>query len=548
MRRPTLAAIALCLAAAAHAAAYDLVVQSAAVDQPRINFALADADAPLTPFVGDDIFGGETIYAQAFYDTGASGVVLAESIADALGVDRQAVGGQPVVFGDAAPGGVVPFNVSEPLVLRLADNLGAGDSGLFGDGDRVAALSDPASFTTLYDEAFGPIRAQIGPLGGGGPFTGDLNVVGVPAMQGKTVVMDARPTDNFFTLLDDDPNNDTFDVQMRTYVYDTPRAASPSSPVPYGNDDFGPGVPRTELSVSLTKADFARFTTLDPAGAVPPTLNDNPFIGPDPLGGPAGAGVPPVTMRHNGLSSDGSFLLDTGAAASFISTDLAAQVGVGYDPAAPLGSANPRLTGVPIDRQFALQISGISGEVLVVPGFFADGMLVRTDQGDALDDADPNHLNYLGAPVLVFDIEVFDPVANQSVVLDGIFGMNNLVATANIIPDDLFPLFLDPTPAPFETIVYDDVTAKLGLNFEAGGFPPRLPPPLAGPAGPIPQVPGVGPGAFLTGGSLAAAHFGGVGPRGVVLRAIPEPSALGVAAAGLLLGRRRRVGSRRGAL
>ena len=484
------------------AAGYDLTVQSAAVDQPRINFAVARAAAPTTPLVGQDVFGDPTIYAQAFYDTGASGTVLAESIADALGIGRQTFQGQTVVFGDAAPGGVVPFNVSEPLVIRLADNLGAGDSGLIGDPGRVAALSDPANFTTLYDEAFGPLRSQIGPLGGGGPFTGDLNVLGVPTMSGRIVSMDARPTNNFFTLLDSDPDNDTFDVQMRTRVHDR-----------YGPIVSQPGVPtpgtaqRPELTVSLAYADFARFTTITPSGAIPPTLADNPFIGPDPTD-PTGPtrDVPPVTMRHNGREASASFLLDTGAAASFVSTRLAGEIGVAYDPARPLGSASPRLTGVSPDRQFTLQISGISGDVLTVAGFFADEMLVRTDQGDAVDNDDPEHLNYGGAPVLVFDIEVFDPDADETIILDGIFGMNNLVATANVIADDLFPLFLDPTASPFELITFDQRAGKLGLSFTAGE--PLVDGPDLRPEGPV----------------NAAAYFGGTGPRGVVLTSIPEPA------------------------
>ncbi|MEM1013199.1 MAG: hypothetical protein AAGI46_13390, partial [Planctomycetota bacterium] len=322
------------LASSGVASGFDFSVRSAAVDQPRINFAVARAATPNTPLTGNDIFGGETIFAQGFFDTGASGVVVSENIANELGIQRQTVNGETVVFGDASPSGIVPFNVGEPLQLRIGDNWGAVDGGLTGDPQRVADLSNPANFTTLYDESFGPIRPQIGPIGAGGnPITGDLNVIGMPAMQNKVVVMDARPTNNFATLLDDDDSNDNFDVQMRTFVYD------PGTPFNGQASTFAPGIPTPDVTVALSYGDFSRFTTLEPsqaAGAIPATLNDNPFLGPSPVSGP-GDTTPAVQMCHNGLKGEGSFLLDTGAATSFISTDLASQVGVSYDPANPLG-------------------------------------------------------------------------------------------------------------------------------------------------------------------------------------------------------------------
>jgi hypothetical protein len=255
---------------------------------------------------------------------------------------------------------------------------------------------------------------------------------------------------------------------MRTFVYE------PTGTFNGPDATFDPGVPRPDVNISLSFGDFARFTSLTPgpdAGALPPTLNNNPFIGPDPTD-PAGDDTPGVQLGHNGLTSEGSWLLDTGAAASFVSTEVAAGVGVTYDPANPLGSDNPRLLGVPIEDQFTLQISGISGNILNVPGFFADNLLVRTDEGVTADDADPNHLNWKRAPVLVFDIEIFDPIAQETIVLDGIFGMNHLVATANIIPDDIFPLLLDPTEAPVDFSIFSQPAGKLGLVFDADDVRP----------------------------------------------------------------------------
>ena len=183
---------------------------------------------------------------------------------------------------------------------------------------------------------------------------------------------------------------------------------------------------------------------------------------------------------------EGSWLLDSGAAASFISQQKALsdlQVRYSTDPNHMLGSDDPLLvdsvTGVPLADQFQIPIQGISGEVLFLAGFYADSLTVFTDQGDPDDPNDPNHLHYvagdtsLGAPVLVFDITLQNPDDPQDIyTLDGIFGMNFMTASVDgdftAFPPPLFNFNLSP----FDGIVFDEPNRKLYFSFNDGaGWP-----------------------------------------------------------------------------
>jgi hypothetical protein len=182
--------------------------------------------------------------------------------------------------------------------------------------------------------------------------------------------------------------------------------------------------------------------------------------------------TPPVTITLNGVSSNGSFLLDTGAAASIISVNEAANVHVRYK-AGTQGTDNPQLEvfnpakpgdpGTPLPDQFQLTIGGIGGTSRIA-GFFLDSMLVRTEEAAPGVDGDANNLLFAGAPVLVDDITVKDPVTLQTLTLDGIFGMNFLVASANIIEAEPLPIIFDLTPGPANWLVFDEQAGVLGLD------------------------------------------------------------------------------------
>lgn len=412
-------------------------VQPAALDQPRV-YALLRLTPTSNPLAGIDIFGDSIFNIEAFYDTGTSGMVLSDQTADFLGVQRAQFSGSPVVFEDVGVGGSQSFDVSEPLHIGIAPYTPFVD------------INNPATASVVYDQSFGPLRMQIG--GSTNPLLLGLDIFGMPAMQGKVVVMDPKPLDTFLDL-------------MRTYVYD------PGTPFDPAQLDTNPGIPATNRHVRLRYADFGRFTRTLPAGAEGPTLNRNPFIGPDPVAAldPSAPpdSTPGVTVALGAKQATGSFLFDTGSAASFISTDLAAMIDVRYR-AGTLGTGNPELEvfdpsnpgapGTPLPNQFQLTISGIGGDQ-VAAGFFLNSLRVPTAEGDPL--------NFVGAPVLVVDISVQDPLTLDVLTLDGVFGMNFLVATAFVIED---PFSIGPfNTGPFEWVVFDEPNGMLGV--QAAGAP-----------------------------------------------------------------------------
>ncbi|MEM6312757.1 MAG: hypothetical protein AAF743_01650, partial [Planctomycetota bacterium] len=294
---------------------------------------------------------------------------------------------------------------------------------------------------------------------------------GMPAMDGRVIVMDTKPTNDF----DDFFNGvlgggqlpgdiETLDVFMRTFSY------APGTPFDATNE-FDPGIPETNLHVSLSYADFGKFTTITPGGAEPPTSISNPFIGPNPLGVNAGNGgddnAPPLVLNYNGQSVGGSWLLDTGAAASFVSEQLASQLGVSYADDAGIGSENPRLDGVPLSQQFTLAIQGIDGNPVEIAGFFADSLELPTDEGVPLIFGET-----AGAPVLVLDIELQDPDTGEITILDGIFGMNYLTQSVELIDSGLgFPLPGIATDTPFDFITFDEPNGKLGFALPGAVIP-----------------------------------------------------------------------------
>ena len=375
-------------------------VQPAALDQPRVNLHLR-REKNGKPLVAKKL-GEETINVQAFLDTGASGIMLSTTTADALGVKRAKAGEANVVFHDVGVGGSDAFHVAEPLFVFLAP------FGRTGDPDDAEE----------YPIAIGPVRPQVGPLAGGllQMLTGGLDVVGMPVMKGRVVVIDPKPVD-------------TFGDTLRSGVYDR-NGRTP--------------IPKTDRHVALRYESFAPYTRTEPAGAQPPTMAENPFID----------GVV-VSMRAKNVT--GSWLLDTGAAASMISSAQAAKVGVKYVDGTE-GTGSPKLAGVPEDEQFTLTIGGVGGSKKAA-GFFLDMLVIATREKDPLV--------YKKAPVFVTDITVEHPKTKEKRTLDGIFGMNFLVASAHVTEAALMPDIGKLTAGAYDWIVFDEPGKVLGLKLKA---------------------------------------------------------------------------------
>jgi hypothetical protein len=357
---------------------------------------------------------------------------------------------------------------------------------------------DDASDLSAYTQVSGSVRLQLGPL----PVHPDrpplsefdellsgLDVFGMPVMKGKVVVMDARPVNQVIQVfggLLEDPNGDLddfgdipidlIDLNMRTSV------------VPHAAGQY----PTTTHNIMLSYADFAPYTSTTPDDTLAPTLASNPFIGPNPLRDPAGPAdtTPPITLGFGTHHTTASFLLDTGAAASMISSKIAGELGVRYrdvpDGADPelevFDPSDNSVTATLVPNQFHLTIQGISG-VEVIAGFYLDEMILRTLLGDSdsplanalTDPARANDIAFIGAPVLVYDL-VYDPGdplnLNDDKTLDGIFGMNFLVGTADFeMAADGFPIFNGLAQGAFGDIVFNDPEHYLGLNLVTAAVP-----------------------------------------------------------------------------
>ena len=422
-------------------------VQPFALDQPRV-YVMLERPGQAGPLM--DEFGAFTF--DAFLDTGASGLILSRDFAYFLGVENQQVDGHDVEFATVGASGSAGLDISEVLNVGIAPF------------HPNVPLDDLPTIATTYTQRAEQVRWQVEQN-----FVQDpsqlINVVGMPAMVNKVVVMDPTPVDSFAET-------------MKTYIYD------PGTPFQPNTSASDPGIPPTTHNVQLSFGDFSRFTCVTPATGISPTLARNPFIGPDPISaldpGAATDSTPPVELSWGGLETSASLLLDTGAGVSFISRDLAKEFNIRYRPGSfgtgsPVLEAfdpeNPGQPGRRVAEQFQLEIGGVTGNTNVA-GFYLETLLLKTVEGDVHDNTDPNHIQIVGAPVLVNDIQLRDPETQQLFTLDGVLGMNGLVASAAVTTIADEPVLIDKTPGSFEWLVYDDAKALLGLTPKVGSIEP----------------------------------------------------------------------------
>jgi hypothetical protein len=375
-----------------------------------------------TPLVGKSD-GAEGFNVEAFLDTGASSIAISPHTASLLGIGREMVGKTEARFEDVGVGGGSGFAISEPVFLSIAPMT------------PTVNVEDKDAIATSYAVTMGPVRTEIGPLESGMDFltelaVGDLDIVGMPVISGKIIVLDPR-----------DVNSMT--DKIRTFVYDAKTAVAEHAPIP-----------ATPVRVKLTSVSFRRFTKTS-SGAQPPAVEANPMIGPDPFA-PAIDRTPGMVATHGGKSVSGTWLLDTGAAASMISRKNAAKLGITYVQGTD-GTDHPRLAylGANVDakKQFVMTVGGVGGSKKSA-GFFLNKLSVPTIGGGAIV--------FDHAPVLVADITVKDD-AGKMYTLDGVFGMNFLVASAMVNEGSLVPDFGQLTPGAFRWIVINEPGGWLGL-------------------------------------------------------------------------------------
>ncbi|HEY1923515.1 MAG TPA: hypothetical protein VGG44_12255, partial [Tepidisphaeraceae bacterium] len=259
-------------------------VQPAAMDQPRINLVIR-REAHGEPLIGKSA-EGDAFNVEAFLDTGASSIALSVNTAQLLGIHREMITKDEARFQDVGVGGGSEFAVSEPLYVSLAPMAPNVD------------VEEKDAIATTYSLTVGPDRAEIGPLNSAADFLtslalGDMDIVGMPAIAGKIVVLDPKDVNSMSD-------------KIRTYVYDAKTAAADHAPIP-----------QISQHVKLSYVSFSRFTRIS-MGAQPPAMWANPMIGPNPLH-PEGDRTASMIVSEHGKNSAGSWLLDTGAAASMIS-------------------------------------------------------------------------------------------------------------------------------------------------------------------------------------------------------------------------------------
>ena len=421
-------------------------VLPAAADQPQTHVYLqpavsngAGGTTPGNILEVNDGYGDEVYDIQGFLDTGTSGVLLSLETQEGLGVDLQ----NGITFDDVAVGGVDTYNVSTPYYLSAAP---------FSIDNDVEVGNDPPP-TSAYMPVTGAIRLQTTQTPAD-ELIGPLDIFGMPVMEGQVVVMDLRPPN--------DPDPDDLG-ETKTYMY------APGTPFNEATNDTNPGIPPGQLHVKLSYADFSQFTQLQPTStpaSLAPNQMPNPMIGPDPvklLNTGSTDNTQAIRIAFGGHASTGSFLFDTGAQASFISTAEALNLHVEYatdsqgnqlldaDGDPYLVSTDPGHAEIP--NQFAIPITGAGGNTVDAAGFYLDRLSLPTVEGDPID--------FNAAPVLVTDVTVQDPVTGKSLTLDGDFGMN-------FIEPSLTADLSEENAGAFDWATFDQPDGLLGFTLTSG--------------------------------------------------------------------------------
>ncbi len=278
---------------------------------------------------------------------------------------------------DVGVGGKEYFKVSEPLNICLAG---------FGTPDPQERRN--------Y-KCFGPWRIQV-KRESAGLLSEPIDVIGTPVMTGNVAVLNSGATNSL----------DYFAADIKKE-----------------ND---PKIPKVDFKVSLRLKKFTNPE--DPCNIAPfPVSAGNPVID-------------RVAASYQGRHSEGTWLLDTGATVSFVSTRQARKLGLLDENGQPLAKV-----------AFTVPVGGI-GQMTIINGFEIDKLIIPATGG--------YNLVFKNARIGVQDIEYFDVEKKEYVVIDGVFGSNFLCASAKM--EGLLPSEVGQTP--FDNIVIDLRENTLGFD------------------------------------------------------------------------------------
>ena len=417
------AALAVCFAAPA--AGDDIVVNSpgwnipaSAIDQPRLSAVLTDGGTVITD-------GGKAVVFDAFADTGASGFVISNLSAlgypaailtpevPSLGLDGVPAGEFVGYFTETGVGGTELGDVTKSLGVMAIN----GEIGVV-TGDNYAAYS--GDFADYGEHALWVRRSagagEVIEVSGTLAATSPLNVIGMPVISQRVMVMDPTPT----------MAADIFSLGLiKTYLL-------PAS---------DPGIPSTSITLATAMRDFTGAT---PLGETTPAQANNPVVLDVGVSYTPGGGGPANTVTGQ------EWLFDPGASSSFVGLQAAWDLGLIPD-------------GMTI-ANFLVQHEAASGIVLQIGGIgdAVDAPLLTVDEIRIPIVGTGDDLVWQDVDILVVDVTG----------LAGVFGMNMLIPSLTLDIDmndpldydDLLGLFDSISPGPFDTIVFDPFNDELRLN------------------------------------------------------------------------------------
>ncbi|MEY4489358.1 MAG: hypothetical protein RIQ79_1866 [Verrucomicrobiota bacterium] len=344
----------LALFAIAPLRAYDLVVTDpiygrinvSASDYPRLYAVLTDplAGGAIKTWFNPDSSAVEPVFLKAFVDTGASGIAISQLHASGL-YDVASLGFTPAAdyigaYTETGVAGTEAGDVSRSFGVSvlsgpvdLMDYSVTSDYVPYGSFNLWVRRNVGAGEVFDLGSIFGDLGGDLGGLGL--VFTDPINLVGMPVIRQRRLLLDATPIM--------DPLN--AESGLGTYLL-APGEAEPS----------------TQLTVSLVLHDF--LGTTPPAGEIFPSNYANPLVS-------------GVSLTHTGGTVTGNWLLDTGAGSSFASFATAKACGLIPANYATLADFMVTYTGRAVD------IGGVGG-ALRVPILEVARLSVPTREGATL--------------------------------------------------------------------------------------------------------------------------------------------------------------------
>ncbi len=319
-------------------------------------------------------------YFTAFLDTGASASVLTNRTLNDFGAEVDIT----AIYHEFGLHGETQMGVSLPYTVALADS----DGSMSGGADFFFVRSKDTVFEVNRAEAES-LQTMV---------MGELNVIGMPFIRELVVEIDPSPMQRSSAALTD-PS--ALARQLGGLAGGSPDLSMLGSALEQVTQGprvtLRPGnapIRGYDIEIPLDYREFSRHENPEDRGPKP-SLAKNPVI-------------EGVSVRNVKKRARGDFLLDTGAASSFISTRMAKELAL-------IGPEGQRLASA----AFRLPMSGISGKQTVAEGFVVSELVVQ---------ARGKTLVFKDARVLVHDVAAkLDD--GEVVVLDGIFGNNLLLPT-----------------------------------------------------------------------------------------------------------------------